>query len=96
LECSVFGQGPSFSLSFYEGLRKPKLNPDLFLKISIFNLSVFGSFSFQAVECNIKQIPLLSTPSFSLHAVGVLRVVWVLARGTMISKTSREHTKLWL
>lgn len=33
---------------FYEGLRKPKLNPDLFLKTSILNLSVFGSFSSQA------------------------------------------------
>lgn len=46
---------------FYEGLRKPKLNPDLFLKISILNLTVFGSFSFQALERNIKQIPHLST-----------------------------------
>jgi len=33
---------------FYEALRKPKLNPDLFLKIRILNLAAFGSFSLQA------------------------------------------------
>lgn len=54
---------------FYKALRKPKLNPDLFLKIRILNLSAFGSFSLQALQATLNRLGFLAYSAFSLLCI---------------------------